>query len=92
VEITGDDIAPLVKDNNVLQLEKAGALSWLALMFPVFLWVLLINDWRLPALYHFSAATIFRPEANTSAFGLGIGFSMLEPGTKWLLLDSPHWF
>jgi hypothetical protein len=27
VEITGDDIAPLVKDNNVLQLEKAGALS-----------------------------------------------------------------
>jgi hypothetical protein len=27
------------------------------------------------------------PKANTSSFGLGIDSSMLEPGTRWTLLD-----
>jgi hypothetical protein len=37
VETTGDDATPNIKDHNVLQLEKASVLSWLAFMFPLFL-------------------------------------------------------
>jgi hypothetical protein len=32
MEIIGGDVAPLIKDANVLQLEKVGALSWLVVM------------------------------------------------------------
>jgi hypothetical protein len=37
VGTTGDDAVLSVKDDNVLQLEKAGVLPWLAFMFPLFL-------------------------------------------------------
>jgi hypothetical protein len=36
VGITGEDAAPIVKGNDVLQLEKAGVPSRFALMFLVF--------------------------------------------------------
>jgi hypothetical protein len=36
MEITGGGAAPLIKDANVLQLEKAGTLSWLVVMFSRF--------------------------------------------------------
>jgi hypothetical protein len=87
-----------LKTTMFFSLKKQVCFLDLPLCFPFFSRVLLIKDWRLLTLYHFSAATTLinlsrkekdslNPEASTSSFGLGIDPSMLEPDTRWLLLS-----